>query len=436
LLVLSSGGLLLHLHTAGLNARLGLVEEELRLLRHFVHGPQAVETNEERNRRHAAEAPGRGSFDGYSEDGVPVRNKKYQHYKRDRQGFRVYNAWSQHRRENQIRNDPRVVLRHPTDAPIRAHHRKSAAWVNAVDDDDFLDFGDSMYNDPAPKRITILRGNSAFNSINHGGNRAKVTNMDEYEKNEQQKEKPRSTTTSSSTSSPTTEVAELKELNEHMRNSLSSNRTVASGEAASERRLMDRRQETMERGRWRSSVRAGARNRAGLRSGRHRLKSRIGLGERQAPRMAIHMEASVADPEGANYSGAGRLRVADSIFRDWTPARWARRLKMDKKFSLKDGRLTVSSAGIYYIYAQINYLDEHDVNAFQIYVNDSPFLLCTTMTHTPTPTTKANSCYTGGVSFLEKGDKVLIKNLEENRFSVMLSSHSFFGLVQVADLGI
>ena len=47
---------------------------------------QAVETNEERNRRHAAEAPGRGSFDGYSEDGVPVRNKKYQHYKRDRQG--------------------------------------------------------------------------------------------------------------------------------------------------------------------------------------------------------------------------------------------------------------------------------------------------------------------------------------------------------------
>ena len=40
LLVLSSGGLLLHLHTAGLTARLGLVEEELRLLRHFVHGPQ------------------------------------------------------------------------------------------------------------------------------------------------------------------------------------------------------------------------------------------------------------------------------------------------------------------------------------------------------------------------------------------------------------
>ena len=46
---------------------------------------------------------------------------------------------------------------------------------------------------------------------------------------------------------------------------------------------------------------------------------------------------------------------------------------------------------------QINYLDESDVNGFQIYVNDSPTFLCTAMTHTPTLTTKANTCYTGGV---------------------------------------
>ena len=32
---------------------------------------------------------------------------------------------------------------------------------------------------------------------------------------------------------------------------------------------------------------------------------------------------------------------------------------------------------------------------FQIYVNDSPTFLCTAMTHTPTLTTKANTCYTG-----------------------------------------
>ena len=31
-----------------------------------------------------------------------------------------------------------------------------------------------------------------------------------------------------------------------------------------------------------------------------------------------------------------------------------------------EGRLSVKKSGLYYIYAQVNYLDEHDVNAFQV----------------------------------------------------------------------
>ena len=49
--------------------------------------------------------------------------RKYRGFNKDRTGFRVYNAWYQHRRENKIKNDPRVVVQHPTDAPIRPHHR-------------------------------------------------------------------------------------------------------------------------------------------------------------------------------------------------------------------------------------------------------------------------------------------------------------------------
>ena len=58
--------------------------------------------------------------------------------------------------------------------------------------------------------------------------------------------------------------------------------------------------------------------------------------------------------------------------------------------------------GVYYIYAQINYLDEHDVNAFQIMVNENPFLLCTVMTHTGRShlVSKANTCYTGISTYL------------------------------------
>ena len=74
------------------------------------------------------------------------------------------------------------------------------------------------------------------------------------------------------------------------------------------------------------------------------------------------------------------------------------------------------------------------LDSFQIMVNNSPWLMCTTMTHTPSPTTKANTCYTGGVRFLEQGDTILIKNTDTNRFAVMLPSHSFFGLVQMSEM--
>ena len=102
---------------------------------------------------------------------------------------------------------------------------------------------------------------------------------------------------------------------------------------------------------------------------------------------------------------------------------------------------------------QINYLDESDVNGFQIYVNDSPTFLCTAMTHTPTLTTKANTCYTGGfknffsfyiykshvfyvpggVTFLEHGDRVHVKNLDENRYFVSCSV--VYGLSLLQQMG-
>ena len=83
---------------------------------------------------------------------------------------------------------------------------------------------------------------------------------------------------------------------------------------------------------------------------------------------------------------------------------------------VNDGVVTVSQPGIYFIYAQINYVDSQDVNAFQILVNDSEWLMCTTMTHTPGHTTKVNTCYTGGVRFLEAGDRVVVRNIDNDRY--------------------
>jgi len=161
---------------------------------------------------------------------------------------------------------------------------------------------------------------------------------------------------------------------------------------------------------------------------RSKLKSR-GLSDLRGKLLpAIHLHAAGARKEYKNKVSG------DFTVRSWTPARWARKIKMDSRFLLEDGKLTVMSPGIYFVYAQINYLDSQDANAFQIVLNESPMFLCTMMTHKRKFSTKANTCYTGGVTFLEQGDVLFIKDLEKHRSAVMQSSHSFFGLAQLSGL--
>jgi len=423
-------GVLQHVEMEKLKVKLEKVEGEMVIMRDILYKDMSLEV--ERSRRnadslspsqYAVTNPLTENYSEYSEDGVPVLDKKYRAFQKDGTGFRVYNAWYQHKRENEITNDPRVVVKHATDSPIRAHHRKSAAWIrrDGDDDDDFLEFGDSMYSDASSVQKTV----SAANTVTYGRNRAKITNPKDY-RNEHSKVVP-----STTTATPTPTESSDAVLNEHMRSKMN---RWNSTQRAQNRRV----QENIRTGGGVSVRTRGAMNRGALRSGRrmNRKRGRNGVENMKRMRDAIHLEADVVGIEGPDYEGAGRVRVADSVFRHWTPSRWAKRMKMDKRLTLKDGRITVGSPGIYFVYAQINYLDDHDVNAFQIVVNDSPFLLCTTMTHTPHPTTKANTCYTGGVKYLEQGDTIFIKNLEDNRFSVMLPSHSFFGLAQMSDMGI
>lgn len=391
--------------------RLEKVELEMIAIVESFYGES--EQFQERSRRNTESQSTSEHYLEHSEDGVPVVGKKYRGFTQDGTGFRVYNAWYQHRRENEIKNDPRLVVQHATDAPIRAHHRKSAAWTRNDDYDDFLQFGDSMYSDTVSKQKKTSAATS--NTVNYGRNRAKITNSKDYRNANTVAPVIVSSTT---TSSPTEDGV----LNEHMRNKIT-NRTYSRAQKTEGKIDLGLKM---------------TRNRNLLRSGKRmtRKRNRNGVESMKKVRDAIHLEADVKGVEGPDYDGAGRLRVADGVYRNWTPSRWARRLKMDKRMRLKDGRLTIGSPGVYFIYAQINYLDTHDVNAFQVLVNDSPFLLCTTMTHTVHQTTKANTCYTGGTKFLEQGDTITIKNLEDNRFSVMLPSHSFFGVAQLSDLGI
>ena len=45
--------------------------------------------------------------------------------------------------------------------------------------------------------------------------------------------------------------------------------------------------------------------------------------------------------------------ISGSVFTHWEVARGAQKLRLEKRFELKDGRITVRSPGIYYLYAQV-----------------------------------------------------------------------------------
>lgn len=93
---------------------------------------------------------------------------------------------------------------------------------------------------------------------------------------------------------------------------------------------------------------------------------------------AVHYAAdSTLFSTGDEHTGNGRARHFNGVFRAWQPSNWVVDLGMNRYFTLaNDGKLTVHEPGLYLVYAQIHYLDEHDENGFHLLVNGRPILQC------------------------------------------------------------
>ncbi|XP_067008308.2 protein eiger [Anabrus simplex] len=137
--------------------------------------------------------------------------------------------------------------------------------------------------------------------------------------------------------------------------------------------------------------------------------------------------------EHPHYEGNGRLRHPEGLFTDWTASSWVNELGMQRHFNLTRGILEVLDSGLYMVYAQIHYLDEHDTNGYGVYVNGAPFLHCTVMAHDESNrfVLKSNSCYTSGVLYLEAGDKLTIRDASSMRYSIFEPTKSFFGFIKL-----
>ncbi|KAL0101692.1 hypothetical protein PUN28_019097 [Cardiocondyla obscurior] len=132
------------------------------------------------------------------------------------------------------------------------------------------------------------------------------------------------------------------------------------------------------------------------------------------------------------HTGNGRARHHNGIFRAWQPSEWVVDLGMSRHFTLAgDGKLTVHEAGLYLVYAQIHYLDEHDENGFHMLVNGKPILQC--MVYSPGMGHKSRSCFSAQVTFLQAGDHLVLKDIGSARYTLFQHDKSFFGLVKVGD---
>ncbi|KAF5294213.1 hypothetical protein FQA39_LY13461 [Lamprigera yunnana] len=134
-----------------------------------------------------------------------------------------------------------------------------------------------------------------------------------------------------------------------------------------------------------------------------------------------------------NFNGNGHLSHPNLTYVDWIASEWVKSMNMDQYFQMQDGNLKIKETGLYFVYSQIFYLDEHDTNGYRVYKNKDIILQCTTMTHSVERVIKGNTCYTAGLEVLNEGDEISVQDLGTGRYSIFEPGKSFFGVVKMAD---
>lgn len=70
-----------------------------------------------------------------------------------------------------------------------------------------------------------------------------------------------------------------------------------------------------------------------------------------------------------NFHGNGRLRHPKKTFVDWKESYWFRTLGMDRHFSLdEEGSLLIKEAGLYFVYAQVSFIEKVDTYRLQVFL--------------------------------------------------------------------
>merc|ERR1719430_3094196 len=147
------------------------------------------------------------------------------------------------------------------------------------------------------------------------------------------------------------------------------------------------------------------------------LKSLGTPSEPTGPSTAIQLEAG--DPTELRHDGRHT---------HWKLARWARRLGAASSFPLSPGgEVGVPSPGLYLVFAQVSYLEKARQVGFSIEVNDRPKLVCSERRGAGMQI----SCYTGGLLYLEQGDRVSLLDSSPSSKVDNSRGNTFMGIVKL-----
>jgi len=151
---------------------------------------------------------------------------------------------------------------------------------------------------------------------------------------------------------------------------------------------------------------------------------------------AVHL---VADPRNSTSNIQNEVEMASrnelGLHTSWKMADLS--MAASSLVKIDGATITVKESGLYFIYAQVHYLDAHVINAYEVFVNTEPFLRCVTSSHwaeASQPVAVANTCYTAATTQLRDGDKLFLRDIEPMRYSVLQPSKTFFGLVRIAPI--
>ncbi|XP_076633084.1 TNF superfamily member 12 eiger [Colletes latitarsis] len=135
-----------------------------------------------------------------------------------------------------------------------------------------------------------------------------------------------------------------------------------------------------------------------------------------------------------NDTGSSRVRHEDRVFKAWRASDWVEGLRMDQHFDMKDnGSLVISKDGLYLVYAQIHYMDEHFEAGFHLEVNNRPILQCMNY-NSGRDKDFSQSCFSAQVTRLSKNDILVLKEVgSSSRYALLEAEKSFLGLVRLGD---